>query len=302
MNASRFLCLALILTASVACADDAETVPHCRKNVVYGEAHGVGLLMDIYTPAGDRNGKAVVDVISGGWRSTRVNMRNHDRAQVFGILCRHGYTVFAVRPGSLSRFSVTDMVKNLETGIVHVKDHADEYQIDPHRIGLMGASAGGHLASLLAVTSGQTSSSLSTNSASVSAVAAFYPPTDFLALRESGAPTRPFQSRAPSVRRLMEQSDIPGLSGDELQSRLVVISPAHHVTQSAPPFLLIHGDADDAVPWSQSQTLQKRLQENGVSAELVVKTGAGHMWPTIHEEVEVIADWFDRQLTDLSQK
>ena len=290
MSASRFLCLALMLPAPVVCAHDSETVPECHQNVVYGEAHGVGLLMDIFIPTKNRNGTAVVDVISGGWQSTRINMLNHDRARVFRILCRHGYTVFAVRPGSLSRFSVTDMVKNLETGIVYVKERADAYEIDPQRIGLMGASAGGHLASLLAVKNGRTSSSLTTNSASVAAVATFYPLTDFLALRESSGQRGPFQSRARSVRRLMEQSDIPGLSGDELERRLAVISPVHHVTRNAPPFLLIHGDADETVPISQSQALQKRLEENGVSAELVVKQGAGHLWPTIHEEVEVIAD------------
>jgi hypothetical protein len=29
---------------------------------------------------------------------------------------------------------------------------------------------------------------------------------------------------------------------------------------------------------------------------LIVKAGGGHPWPTIHEEVAVIADWFDKQL------
>jgi len=39
------------------------------------------------------------------------------------------------------------------------------------------------------------------------------------------------------------------------------------------------------------------LKEAGVPAELIVKKGGGHPWPTLHEEVQVIADWFDRQLT-----
>ena len=43
------------------------------------------------------------------------------------------------------------MVANLESGIRWVKERAEDYQIDPHHLGLMGASAGGHLACLSAV-------------------------------------------------------------------------------------------------------------------------------------------------------
>ena len=64
----------------------------------------------------------------------------------------------------------------------------------------------------------------------------------------------------------------------------------------APPFLLIHGDADKVVPMEQSTMLQHALEEHDVPVELIVKAGGGHPWPTLHEEVAVLADWFDRQL------
>ena len=74
------------------------------------------------------------------------------------------------------------------------------------------------------------------------------------------------------------------------------ISPAHLVTRQAPPFLLIHGDADPVVPLQQSERMLAALKEAGVPAELIVKKGGGHPWFTIHEEVKVVADWFDKQL------
>ena len=40
-----------------------------------------------------------------------------------------------------------------------------------------------------------------------------------------------------------------------------------------------------------------KIMQGRVSAELIVKPGGGHPWPTIHEEVQVIADWFDKHLT-----
>ena len=77
---------------------------------------------------------------------------------------------------------------------------------------------------------------------------------------------------------------------------MIAISPALLATDKAPPFLIIHGDADPLVPLDQSEMLKKALDDCGVSCELIVKEGGGHPWPTIAEEVAVIANWFDKQL------
>ena len=79
-----------------------------QKDVVFGEADGVGLAMDIFTPVGKRNGVALIDVVSGAWYSDRGKLRDHERAQFFQIFCSRGYTVFAIRPGSRDRFSAQD--------------------------------------------------------------------------------------------------------------------------------------------------------------------------------------------------
>lgn len=74
------------------------------------------------------------------------------------------------------------------------------------------------------------------------------------------------------------------------------------MTEKAPPFLLIHGDADPLVPLQQSQKMLAALKAKNVPAELIVKAGGGHPWFTIHEEVQVIADWFDKQLGATTDK
>ncbi len=262
-----------------------------HKNIVYAEAHGVGLVMDIFTPAGDRNGLAIVDVISGGWDSSRGKIHDHERAQVFRIMCSRGYTVFAIRPGSLSRFSIPDMVTHLETGIAWVKEQADKNGIDPTRVGMMGASAGGHLASLVAVTNGSSEVNPGNDKATVKAVAVFFPPTDFLTFGSDSGPGAAKRIRQIALRGIPNE-----LSEEETKQALISISPARLVTKDAPPFLLIHGTADEVVPQAQSELLQAALMDNDVSAELVLKEGGGHPWLTIHEEVGRIADWFDQQL------
>ena len=60
--------------------------------------------------------------------------------------------------------------------------------------------------------------------------------------------------------------------------------------------MLWHGDADPLVPLQQSQLLVEKLKGVGTDVEFHVKPGGGHPWLTIHEEVKVFADWFDKQL------
>jgi acetyl esterase/lipase len=282
-----------------AAAQEPSYIQH--ENIVYGEADGLGLLMDIFTPKGVNKGLGVVDVISGAWYSDRGKIRDHARAQTFQILCGKGFTVFAVRPGSISKFTAPEMLAHLNEGIRWVKNHSGEYGIDPNRLGLMGASAGGHLACLAAVTAegdGQVARDDHRGSAGtrVQAVAVFFPPTDFLDFSGNAVDARADDGMGRLVRRLaFPQGLIPGSDSDALQ-KLTQISPARLVTPQAPPFLLIHGDADPVVPLQQSERMLAALKQAGVSAELIVKPGGGHPWPTIHEEVRLLADWFDKQL------
>src|SRR5689334_14354483 len=168
-----------------AAGQDPSTLPYDQKiDVVYGESHGTGLLMDIFTPKGKANGLAILDIVSGAYSSDRGKIRDHTTAQFYNIFCSRGYTVFAIRPGSRSRYSGLDMVGHVKTGIRFVKQHALDYAIDPERIGLTGASAGGHLAVLAAVTAEEAKpgaeQSASRFNTRPMALAVFFPPTDFL--------------------------------------------------------------------------------------------------------------------------
>jgi acetyl esterase/lipase len=271
-----------------------------RENVVYAEAHGVGLLMDIFIPTGDKNGLGIIDVVSGAWHSDRGKIRDHTRAQTFHILCRKGYTVFAIRPGSITKFGALEMLANLNQGIRWVKDHAGDYGIDPARLGMMGASAGGHLACLAAAAAEpEKPGSLfaaKVNGTRVKAVGVFFPPTDFLNFGGAAVDVRNEGRLSQIARRLAFPEGLEGASAEEVTDKLAQISPARRVNGDCPPCLLIHGDADTVVPLQQSEVLLAALKKAGVAADLIVKKGGGHPWLTLHEEVQVLADWFDKQL------
>ncbi|MGE3316869.1 MAG: prolyl oligopeptidase family serine peptidase [Planctomycetaceae bacterium] len=208
------------------------------------------------------------------------------------MFTRRGYTVFAVRPGSQTRFSVHDMLENLNTGILWVKRHAGEYKIDPNQLGLTGASAGGHLACLASVTAQESTDGKPDTR--VKATAVFFPPTDFLVY--GGRPFDPQSFLFKTLALSRDPKKLKAVDDDEMKKLLTEISPARRVHSKVPPFLFIHGNADLMVPLQQSETMVEALKKENIPVELIVKQGGGHPWPTIHEEVKVIADWFDKQL------
>lgn len=289
------VCFCLAAASSIP-AEDVSGLPYDQQqNVVYGEVHGTGLLMDVFTPKGKPNGLAIVDVVSGAWHSDRRKIGDHTLAQVYSIFCGHGYKVFAVRPGSRTRYTGAEMLANLKIGIRYVKLHAGDYKIDPDRLGLTGASAGGHLASLAMVTpeeaKPEAKDAVLHFDTRVKAAAIFFPPTDFLDW--NGKP-----ASMDLLGDLLFLGGAKGHSEEEIKERALQLSPARLVKGPTIPLLLIHGDADPLVPLQQSQKLVDAVKAAGGSAELIVKKGGGHPWMTIPEEVKVMADWFDRQLPE----
>jgi len=283
---------ALVLFMKPVTAAETPVLPyHQQKNVVYAEVHGVGLLLDIFTPRGPSNGLAIVDVASGAYHSDRGKIRDHKRARMFDIFCSRGYTVFAIRPGSIAKFNGPEMLENVNRGILWVKDHAKEYQIDPDRLALLGASAGGHLACMAAVSANGRDSKTR-----VKAIGVFFPPTDLMNYGGLKIDIRGNDALANSIRRLITPKGSETIDEDKLDELRTAFSPARLVTPGLPPFLLIHGTADFMVPLQQSRTMVAALEKAHVPVTLIVKEGGGHPWPTIHEEVEKMADWIDGQL------
>ncbi|MBC7855993.1 MAG: alpha/beta hydrolase [Pirellulaceae bacterium] len=276
-----------------------------QADVIYGRKHGVALTMDVFTPKENANGAAVIWVVSGGWFSTHDNVNPAFPAE----LMKRGYTVFAVVHGSQPKFTIPEILQDMHRSIRYIRSHAVDYKIDPNRIGITGASAGGHL-SLMQGLAGdlgdpKAKDPIDQVSSRVQAVACFFPPTDFL---NYGKPGENAIGRgvlkdfpAPFDFTELEKKGYAGrfvLVTDEnkIQEIGKQISPITHVSEDDAPSLIIHGDKDYLVPIQQAEIIIEKLTAAKVPAELVVKKGAAHGWPDLGKDMTTIVDWFDKHL------
>jgi acetyl esterase/lipase len=304
MHCPRFLSLILLcLCLAAPCAQADEPLFTRTEDVIYRRKHGTALTLDVFAPRENANGAAVVLVVSGAWRSSHDNIRPAFVTEYV----KRGYTVFAVVHGSSPKFTLPEIVEDMHRAVRFVRSRAEQYRFDPERIGVTGASAGGHLSLMLGTTgtAGEAAAPdpIDRLSSRVQAVACFFPPTDFLNYGVTGLTllgTDATQgARAPFDFQELDASLRAFVMITDRERRLEIgrqMSPVYHVSAEDPPTLIIHGNADLTVPLQQSQIIMEKFKEANVPCELVVKPGKSHGWPEIGEDVPTLADWFDKYL------
>ena len=261
-SAAVFALVALLLLVAAPRDSAALTV---ERDVVYGTAQGTPLLLDLAMPkTGNGPFPVVVFLHGGGWSEGNRQEMNHFIEGVAGL----GYVgvTVAYRLVPAARFPA--QLEDCKAAVLWLRANAAKYRINPKRIGVVGFSAGGHLASMLGVTGKndglEGAGGNPDQSSRVQAVVSFFGLTDFS--------TRDWP-------RDLENGVIePFLGGsfanhaDEYRRA----SPITYVTSDAPPFLFFHGSEDKLVPVDQSKRLGEKLRNAGVFAEVNVLEGEGH--------------------------
>ena len=288
-------------------------------DLIYHKEGGYALTMDRVTPF-TPNGAAIMMIVSGRWISNHDFLvpQVKDKLPKFATesiinpteLLRRGYTVFFVIHGAEPIFTIPEIHNQISAAIRHISYHAEHYNIDPERIGIMGGSAGGHLALLQATKGlppGTNPSHQAEQSSRVQAVMAYFPPTDFLNYGSEGSLFVDIMrtSKGSNFEQALDLLDhdpqnftrTKVTDKNTLTQHYRDISPYYHVSADDPPTLLIHGDADDVVPFQQSERFANRLTTAGVPHKLRRKSGGVHGWNPGAAELALIADWFDKHLT-----
>lgn len=275
-----------------------------QRDVIYGRRSGLALTMDVFTPKAEKNGAAIFFMVSGGFFSS-VDAINPAFVEPF---VKRGYTVFCVVHGSQPVFTVPDAVADVNRAVRYVRLNCAKFGVDPERFGVAGASAGGHLSLMLGCAGGpgdpQAKDPVDRASSKVHAVACFFPPSDFLNFgKEGNEMLGPFKHNLP-FRPAFDHHVMDRAKGvferitDEAKLREIEksISPIYFVSANSAPTLIIHGDKDTLVPIQQAEIFVARMKEAKTPAELIVRKGQGHGWPTLLGDLALLADWFDKYL------
>jgi acetyl esterase/lipase len=290
----RFLLLFLFLiSAAAATGQEFKRT----EDVIYGRKSGVALTLDVLQPMQERNGYAIIVMVSGGWFSAHEAIT----PQLYAPFLARGYTVFAVVHGSQPKFIITEITQDIHRAVRFIRTNASKWEVNPDKFGITGGSAGGHLSLTMATQGGpgkpDAKDPIDRASSAVQAVACFFPPTDFL---NYGAPGED----AVGVGVLKGFKAAFGPRSDTAEGRQDLgkeISPIYFVSAQLPPTLIIHGDADKLVPIQQAQSFVERASEAGATAKLIVKPGAAHGWTNLQSDMSLFADWFDEHLRGLKK-
>ena len=243
-----FFAFSLILPG----AQEYKVVP----DVEYSRPDGFSLKLDAHIPQGDGPFPAVVLVHGGGWSMG-------DKAGKFiqplsAPLNQTGFAWFSINYRLAPQFSFPAPAEDLEAAVLFLKQHANEYKVDPSRIALMGESAGGHLVNFVGAR----------NKVGVAAVVCFYGPIDLVewSKRLEGKPL------TPEVQAFFRMSALDETGREHIREA----SPRIYLNTKTPPFLVIHGTRDEAVSYSQALLTVELLKKLGIPCDLITVPDGVH--------------------------
>lgn len=253
------------------------------RDLVYSHAGGSARLADLYLPEGlSRPVPVILWVHGGGWRfGDRLlapDLRRWFAERGFAMVS------FDYRLSDEAKFPLP--VEDVKTAVRWVRSIAAEYNLDADDIGLWGSSAGSQLAACAALSGEQfVSDEHAGYSSAVSAVVDGYGPTDFSRIDADRIAIPPKVRDAETV---LVRNVLPAADPDSFESRHLGVAatagtpeveranPVTYVHPGAPPFLILHGESDSLMPWTQSQFLYDALAASGNNVTFVKFERLGH--------------------------
>jgi acetyl esterase/lipase len=279
-------CLLAVLVAGVVSADrSASAEVKIEKNIAYLGADRKELA-DLYLPAAAKPGEkrpGVVIIHGGGWTG---GVRDAKREINIGTtLAENGYVGLSIDYILQTKDGPKIWPQNVydcKTAVRWLRANAEKYQIDVDHIGVIGGSAGGHLAAMVGVTGPKDgldpAGPYGEHSCAVQAVVDMYGPM------------------ANSLKRIQTLVDPMNPKAEELMRQ---VTPLSHLDKADPPVLILHGTADTTVDLADSEVFAEALTKAGVVNELIVIPGAPHTFhlqPKERDLRPVVLGFFGRHL------
>lgn len=271
-----WLVLPLFATAGAAEPKLLETV--VKPDITFAVVGGDKLQLDLAMPKTGGPYPCLIGLHGGAWKSgSRKDLNRPLPLLDFGggeksfidFTAQHGFVAVSVSYRLIPKAKFPAQIEDIKAAIRWLRAHAAEYNIDPDHFGVIGFSAGGHLAALVGTTDKDSGFDVGEHlefSSRVQAVADFFGPSDMSLYAETPGIEDAFMVPLLGARF----ADKP-----ELYRRA---SPIEYVTKDDPPFLIMHGTLDVIVPLLHSKRLHEKLTSVGVKSEFIPMRNRGHGW------------------------
>lgn len=256
-----FLFAAMLITAQQPAIPDSVVL---ERDIDYAPMVGGKLQMDVARPKAPGNHPAVVLIHGGGFR--RGNRSSYLPMAI--RLAEQGFVAATISYRFSPKFQFPAHVHDAKSAVRFLRANAQRFRLDSSRVCAMGSSAGAHLSLFLALTGGvaalEGDGPNLEQSSRITCAVSYAGPTDFTRIYPKG----------------FDAADVlPQFLGGDLRRALkahIEASPLNWVSPDDAPVLMIHGTADNYVPYEQALWLGERLTQAGVEAEIATFPGGGH--------------------------
>ncbi|MFH1315610.1 MAG: alpha/beta hydrolase fold domain-containing protein, partial [Candidatus Uhrbacteria bacterium] len=264
------------------------------RDIEYAEVDGTSLKLDLYRPVDTDEDLPLIIWTHGGAFSSG------DKSDVSSMcqrLATDGFSVASLNFRLSGQAIWPAQIHDSKAAVRWLRANADNYNIDPDRIGVIGSSSGGHLAAVLGTTAGVeeidgTVGNYDNVSTQVQAVVDMFGPVDFVSLSSDCAGVCVLDhddSESPESRYL-------GCALPDCLEKAGLASATPYIDSSDPPFLIIHGDQDTTIPMAQSVNFASELNQAGVEAEFIEATGFAHNYNMFWNYSAQIIKFFTQEL------
>jgi acetyl esterase/lipase len=252
------------------------------RDVEYFGAGKTRLHLDVYHHRDRVAGCPVLLQIHGG--AWVLGSKDEQGLPLMNHLASRGWVCVSINYRLSPRATFPDPLVDVKRAIAWIREHVAEYGGDPRFLVVTGGSAGGHLCALTALTANdpEYQPGFEDVDTQVAGCVAFYGVYDFT--------DRHGQYRNRGLARLLERQVMkaPYATGSEAYERA---SPLSRVCDTAPPFLVVHGDRDTLVPVEEARhfvaALRARTQAPVAYAEIPGAQHAFEIFPSLRAALVV---------------
>ncbi len=238
------------------------------RNVTYREVAGKTLRLDVAMPEEPgANRPAIMQIHGGGWI---IGDKREQGWPLIGHLAANGWVCFNVNYRLSPAAAWPDHLIDLKYALKWIREHADEYGIDPNFIAVTGGSAGGHLTAMMALTANDPEYQPGFEDANTTLQAAVpvYGVYDF---------TNRLGTMLDRFRPQVLEPMIMKAFFEQEPEKFHRASPIDRVHPDAPPFLIVHGDRDTLAPVEDARLFAETLRKISRSAVIYTELpGAQH--------------------------